>query len=567
MYALTSGLYSGKLSFIREYVQNAYDPPANASKVEISLENDINLIIKDNGNGMSKKELEGALGVGLYTKNYPQTEGLFGIGIWSGVPACDKIVILTKKQGTQQALRVEINAKGIMDEARKNVNIIEFMTKNTSEIETIEDPYPSLKSFTIIRLESLTRRIKKTLKLGEKSEDSYMVIKNYVSKTLPVKVSSNFQYKKEIDVKFDNLYIHPFEVLVNNENVTRYDTIKDVLREPVIKEFIINNKIVARGWACVNRRGKALDPQNRGIIFKHNGFTIGGWDAIRREKTGTFTERWIGEIFLISNEFAPTAGRDDIQPTDWSEEFEAQIKEFLIDLQSINSYITTNLDSPKKRLAKIDVKNKSKEENTNIVKLIENKNFKGDLSRLEEKPEFANLLTELKTEELNLKKEFYSKKDEVSTLTSEDMGRWDYKALINRLTSTEALKNDLTTLMQEKHEDKMTINPFKNLKEKITVKTGKIYSTFTEACDAIGSDLTIFKGAHDQKNSDKKVQEFFKDAHVLFRNYFEHAEDTPQTAWFVEAKDKLKLKFEISVLIILIENMIDEMQKCDETPQ
>ena len=69
MYALTSGLYSRDVSAIREYFQNAYDPPANATKIEITFDNGgVNCSITDNGEGMDEGELRRALGVGIYTK-------------------------------------------------------------------------------------------------------------------------------------------------------------------------------------------------------------------------------------------------------------------------------------------------------------------------------------------------------------------------------------------------------------------------------------------------------------------------------------------------------------------
>ena len=126
--AITAGLYDGNLNCLREYVQNCIDSKAN--KVDIYFENRTILVIKDNGLGMNKEELTKALQLGKSEKTENEI-GWRGIGIWSGVPTCRKIVIITKKQKNPK-LRIEIDADRSHDSSKAvllNVTATEPITK------------------------------------------------------------------------------------------------------------------------------------------------------------------------------------------------------------------------------------------------------------------------------------------------------------------------------------------------------------------------------------------------------------------------------------------------------
>lgn len=140
MYAITNGLYSRDVSAIGEHFQNAYDAPALATEININFDNNgLNCSIKDNGTGMDNDDLKHALGVGIFTKD-KDSEGIFGIGIWSGIAVCDKLVIITKKKESPIKLRIEINAKAIRETSTNNSKLIDFLSDNTGEVERIDAP-------------------------------------------------------------------------------------------------------------------------------------------------------------------------------------------------------------------------------------------------------------------------------------------------------------------------------------------------------------------------------------------------------------------------------------------
>ena len=98
--SITGGLYDGNQNCVREYVQNSIDSGAKNIKVYHELGN-TNLIIHDDGSGMTKEELRSALNIGTSDK-IGGNIGWRGIGIWSGVPASKELVIITKAKGKQK---------------------------------------------------------------------------------------------------------------------------------------------------------------------------------------------------------------------------------------------------------------------------------------------------------------------------------------------------------------------------------------------------------------------------------------------------------------------------------
>ena len=87
--SITGGLYDGNQNCVREYVQNAID--SGAKNINIFNES-VNLIIQDDGSGMTKEELKSALNIGVSNKT-GNNIGWRGIGIWSGVPASKELVL------------------------------------------------------------------------------------------------------------------------------------------------------------------------------------------------------------------------------------------------------------------------------------------------------------------------------------------------------------------------------------------------------------------------------------------------------------------------------------------
>ena len=567
MFAITNGLYSRDVSAIREYFQNAYDPPALATEITINFDNNgLNCSIKDNGIGMDEADLRKALGVGIYTKN-KDSEGIFGIGIWSGIAVCDKLVIITKKKGRTEKLRIEIDAKAIREDSTNNVKLTDFLSKRTGNIQHLNAEMEVEQSFTIVRLENILDVLRKVN--NEKEAFNEEGVREFASKNLPVPIDPHFTFATEVVNEFDKLYMRPVNLIVGNKRVFRHSGLKDHVRKPVIQVFSIKvpgeneetrDLPVVKIWASLNREYVTLDEELRGIDFRHNGFKIEDWGLVRAIKGGTFHERWVGEIHVIRPELLrPTAGRNDFQPVPWREDLDAKISTWLSEMQRINSYVSVGISGVKREVEKLKSPDLTKSKKLEIVKKVIEKNLSTDLKSLENKPEYTSLVQELNAEHEAIKKEFETIKGTVEAQdSSDDLTRPDIKKAIGALPTNKKLSRELKTLMESQHQKDLKIDPFITLKEQIESMTKDRYKSFSEAVDVIGTKLTLYPKSKHQKENDNELKAFLKNMNGVFRNLFEHASEETN-AWFKKSKNVEKLKDGYSALIAFISLIIDEL--------
>jgi len=560
MLAITNGLYSRSLSCIREYVQNAYDQPSSAKRIDINLENGLNWIINDDGSGMNESELKIALGVGIYTKNYGKAEGIFGIGIWSGIAVCNKLVIITKKAQSREKLRIEVNARGIREDSIKNIPIIDFLTNNTGEIEIIEaSEHDYDKSYTIIRLEDITPG---GLNIFTENE---MI--HYVSENLPVEVDPEFKFANEIRKDFNGKNYRTLEIYVNGNSIYRLDGVKEELRNYYTIDFKVKDRTIAKCWYSLNKSGVALKG-DRGITIRHNGFVVMDWGKLRSLIKGRFNDRFIGEIHVENTEpmLRPIAPRNDFQQNEVSDELYEQVLKFLIDMQRVNSFATVNIYSPLKKMDDAEKSDKSIADRAKTVNEIQDKNFTEDPSFLNKEKSYSKLKEDLENDSKAAKEKFDEFKEKVENeKKTSDPTTPEIKKIISGLTENKDLQKNIETLMTGKHSNDFNIDPFNPLKEKIGKKVDKNFNTFSNACEEIGKTLTLFKGIDNKEriNEDEHVKNLFIAAYNLFRNIPEHKAKTEKTKWFDSAKNKDKIKRGVMCLLTLIDNMIDQLESIE----
>ena len=144
---MINSIYTNKEIFLRELISNASDAidklkfisltdnkAVNDFNITITLDKDNRkIIIADNGIGMTKEDLEKNLGtiaesgtLAFKKENGDKTDeqliGQFGVGFYSAFMVADKIVVLTKAYGTEQAYKWESQgAEGYtIDEVEKD---------------------------------------------------------------------------------------------------------------------------------------------------------------------------------------------------------------------------------------------------------------------------------------------------------------------------------------------------------------------------------------------------------------------------------------------------------------
>ncbi len=331
---ITAGLYDGNLNCVREYVQNSVDE--GAKNIEIFLENGNTLVIRDDGPGMDEPALKKALSIGVSSKEGGQI-GWRGLGIWSGVSASMKIVILSKMKNKPK-LRIEIDNEILRNASQSNEPITDILTKATSEIEevalgkreSLEDDH-----FTTIRLE--------TILPNQRRFFSDKDVSQYLQKIAPApfdlvkfpRLAEVNKYLIDNGVTFPNV-----EIRFNNEKIYRPPYNGNLYYEPIIPyAFTFEGTTVAVGWFVTTRESKTLKWPNGGIFFKKKGMTIGDENLIKSFYVGTYNQWQYGEIHVISERIRENAGRNGFEYN--SNEFKSlfdQVKDCITQLQSANRY-------------------------------------------------------------------------------------------------------------------------------------------------------------------------------------------------------------------------------------
>lgn len=354
--AITAGLYDGNRNCLREYVQNSIDSGAN--RIDIRFENSQTvLVIEDDGCGMDKQGLTKALYLGISSKP-PAAIGWRGIGIWSGVPICRRIVIITKKQDSPK-FRVQIDADKLREQYNLSISATKVLTEITGDIEKLEeskDESDNKPSFTIVRLEEVLP--------NQRSFFSEELVRNYLSTTVPVPFDvKKFPLGEEIKKRLlkNGVDIKMPPIFFENQQIYRPPYDSSLFFDTIIeRQFIVNEKIVAYGWLLSCKDNRTLKSPNRGVFFKKKGFTIGDKDLVANLHSGNYNEWQYGEIHIIAEELKENAPRNNFEANnEFLKPFYDQVGDFVGKLQLMNQYQSDNVvDKPIKNIAKqVDVGN------------------------------------------------------------------------------------------------------------------------------------------------------------------------------------------------------------------
>lgn len=378
--AITAGLYDGNLNCLREYIQNCID--SKADRIDIYFENKRTLVIKDNGLGMDKEKLEKALALGKSEKT-EEDIGWRGIGLWSGVPACRKIVIITKKR-EKPKLRIEIDA----DQLRQKymlplsaVKVLSEITGNIDELELGNDETIQDSHFTMVRLEEILP--------NQEAIFNDKDIRNYLSQNIPVPFAQEFTFSKEINKRLleNGIKTHEKTVFFDNRQIFRPPYTDSIFFDCIVdKKFTVNDQTVAYGWFLSSKSNRALTPPNRGIYFKKKGMTIGDENFISKLSGQTYNQWQYGEIHIIADSLKENATRNNFESNnDLLSPFYKQVGEFVNSFQSSNRYqsgsIASNAIERLKKQADIeDVKPMREKIISMKIRLEQNRSFPTDPS-------------------------------------------------------------------------------------------------------------------------------------------------------------------------------------------
>jgi len=334
--AITSGLYDGNLNCLREYIQNSID--GGAKNIEIFFENGHeDLIIKDDGKGMDKNQLMGSLSIGISNKSGDNI-GWRGIGIWSGVPSCRRIAIITKARNNKK-YRIEINNDKLRKLVESNKKAIDVLSEITGDAEELPlgdgESFENL-HFTTVRLESILS----TQRTFFNEEE----IPLYLERTIPAPFDSRqFKYSDKIneELKKRKIIFPEVNVIFNRKTkIYRPPCSSDIFFDKIIfNEFEVENKKIAFGWFICTKQNRVLQKPNKGIYFKKKGFTIGDENLVIKQFKGIYNPWQYGEIHIVSDELKENASRNNFEfNNDIATPFLDNVGDYIGQLQVQNRY-------------------------------------------------------------------------------------------------------------------------------------------------------------------------------------------------------------------------------------
>ena len=570
MEVITSGLYDGNLNCLREYVQNGVD--AKAANIRIDFENDGNdLVIRDDGNGMDRDELNSAFHVGKSNKGEDEV-GWRGIGIWSGVPACRRIVVITKKRGCSK-LRVQVNCDRLREQMGTNDPVTVVLTKSTGEIEilplgTDED---NDSHFTEIRLESILRTQKHIFLKKE--------IYEHLARTIPAPLNYDvFEPAQEIDNRLERAGVRFSSIRVTScgDIVFRPPTTSEPFFDDITwKEFKVDDRVVAIGWFLTTDKNAIVKGPNSGIFFKKKGFTIGDSALVIKQASVIYNAWQYGEIHILAKELVENAPRNNFEyNNDTIELFLDQVGDFVTQLQEMNRYQSGRmapslLNKAKKDLEKGDL-NGARVKRDNIAKkLARTQSYPKD-EALQEMRSVIDSTAAKHVEELDRLLNGESlKRDEATppkTPDSVDLAKAYLQQVLN--SAHPEIKKELRKRNSSGKEEfaMMSTTALKNiLQRKTGLTTNEINELTREAYDwdAVngknGRDplLTMagpLDGLKKDCNAAKRNRRFGVLAYAVFDlmdNMSKHNSGKPEYAWFEGASEEEKYYLRADLYMML----------------
>lgn len=569
---LTNGLYDGNINCLREYIQNSID--SGAENVGVYFENGNNdLVIKDDGRGMVEAELKKALYLGVSEKGEGQV-GWRGIGIWSGVSSCERIVIITKKKNNKK-LRIVIDCKVLRDEYLSDKPVIDILTAATEDIEEQSlGKGESLKKdqFTIVRLESILKPQKRFFEDEE--------IEDYLCRVIPIPFDKkSFPHVNEIEkwLKEKNVKFREVKVKFKGKQIFRPPYRTDIFHNYVIKEeFKLGGKLIAVGWFLSSYENKKLQKPNAGIYFKKLGFTIGDENLVTRQAEKTYSEWQYGEIHVTSTDIRENAARHSFEYNDLLlDSFFEQVGEFLMSLQGVNRYQSnTTVDDPttsvEKLIEKGDLSGAKKKVETAKKRVNKSASFptKKSLKGLqplintksaEQKKDIAKIESKIKKEAPSIKKKLELKMlvDSLSPSVKESIGRMTKKGLKHpEISATDSLRD----LLKEKT----------GLKENEIIKLSKAAFGWNKVTKGTDPLITIdplmgkdekFHERRAFRNRNLGVMVYA--IHDLFVNPDKHETGKESFKWFDDLEDDKKdeLIAELYITVDLLYRLIEKTEK------
>jgi hypothetical protein len=327
--AVSQGLYPDRRHVLREFVQNAYDalfdlsqqkPGVRLAAVEITA-TPPSLIIADKGIGMSEATMRRYRYLGFSAKEIGSHAGFRGIGKFSAISVCDRLIVRSSRLGDTKSYQVEIDAAGMLNRLKDQKNPpLETLLRDHSQINATNEQAEV--HYTVVELHSIHSDASGLL------EES--VIKPYLRHTAPLPFDPEFAYGREISERLrqvDDRFLE-VDLLINGSPI--YKPFLAKVSRPDYKEVFAqpeSSELVAFAWFCQHtekgqfREEGGEDTKGRrhpygGLHYRLSNFAIGDSVLARKTLWHATPERafhFVGELHVLDSDVIPTSDRDNFE--------------------------------------------------------------------------------------------------------------------------------------------------------------------------------------------------------------------------------------------------------------
>ena len=318
---LSFGLYRNFARAVKELISNSYDAGATEVKIKLDLDNEL-IIVRDNGKGMTLKEIENKfLHIAHRTPFNEEINelgrkriGSFGIGFLSTFPYCKELKLITKKEGIDKIIEVNISTE-------------QFFSGDTFKINDVEVPYKFYESDlpiemgeTILILNKIAPHIIK--ELTEETHDKYSIDKigGYQTFKWTLAQYSPIQYspeRQDLRSFFDSTNKVPMRLWLNAEEIFRNVPENATILEKGIEKF---GNVVLK-YAIMTPKEPVKPKEAKGLQVRIRDVAIGfptNFDVIKA--TGKIPGKinyLCGEVHILSGlESAVMIDRDSFSYTE-----------------------------------------------------------------------------------------------------------------------------------------------------------------------------------------------------------------------------------------------------------
>ncbi|HVT11651.1 MAG TPA: ATP-binding protein [Fimbriimonadaceae bacterium] len=339
--SLAEGLYDAH-EVLREYVQNAIDSYVDFRKltgrdpqntVQIFVDEDVAQVrIYDRGVGMDKAAIRQAKSIAVSNKLGRQNDfvGFRGIGIWSGLSVCDRLIVRTSKVGVPALYRLTIDFKAVRDHVYEPIPVDELLQGKFSIQEQEHDIEDHFTEVTLVNID--THRYGALLDVAS--------IERFAQQMLPVPFDAKWNQTEAVVEKLSSIpWTTTYDLTINGNPALRkfpYDQLKPPQIELINDD---DGRQVAVAWVAeTNRTGtkKAIDVNHdagevSNFAVRVKNFAVGPRglysnhpDVLDRDNLSWY----VGEIYITEPEIKPDTNRRSFQRSFRSDAVEKALRKF-----------------------------------------------------------------------------------------------------------------------------------------------------------------------------------------------------------------------------------------------